>query len=96
MKICPAKHTKFQPTMEQWECPCCGKDAPDGFVVDDTDPEAAGSCELLHENDVVTCVCNSENWTGKQIAAKLAKKMDLVICPCCKGTGQVSSKKATV
>jgi rubredoxin len=91
---CPAKHTKFQPTMEQWRCPLCGNDAQADFIVDDPDPDAEDFCELLHEKDVITCVCNDEGWTGKQIAAKLAKKLDMVTCPCCKGAGLISSKDA--
>jgi Zn finger protein HypA/HybF involved in hydrogenase expression len=88
--VCYAKHTKYQPTDEQWQCPLCGADN-ESFTVEESPDEVADDCELLHEEDEVHCSnCNS-SWSGKAVAAVMAKKANLVVCPTCKGAGYVKA-----
>ena len=90
--ICSAKHTKYQPTDEEWRCPKCGADNK-GFWIDELDPDAHDECPLLHERE--TLVCHScprgdmFSTSGKAFAAKLAKKNNMIPCPHCKGRGMV-------
>ena len=91
---CTHKHTKYQPTDEEFVCPECGHtpQSPDGeFVIDES---IDGDCEKLHEEDGIFCYNCHSQWSGKDFAAMLQEKKGLVMCPCCKGVGLVPKKKA--
>jgi len=83
---CRAKHTKFQPSDEEWRCPRCGADA-EYFYIDEPDPDAHVDCSLLHEKDFVVCENCGKGWSGKRVAQMLQKKHDYIICPTCNGKG---------
>lgn len=89
---CSFKHTKYQPTDEEFCCPKCG--APGGDFCVDESPNYV--CELLHEDDGLVCYgkggkgCKAQYGTdGKSFAARLQKAKNLVCCPTCKGSGLV-------
>lgn len=86
--FCCAKHTAFQPTEAQWCCPKCGAD-PEFFYIDASDASAHDECNQLHDKDSVLCNRCGGGWTGKALAAILAKRLRLVTCPTCKGRGVV-------
>lgn len=50
MEICQYKHTKYQPTDEEWKCPKCGAsyDENEEFIIWDAVGE---NCSLLHDED---------------------------------------------
>lgn len=89
---CPAKHTVFQPTDEQWRCPDCGADNSH-FVIEMGDQTAEESCEKLHQLDEVYCHTCDDGWSGKAVATKLMKKANRVPCPTCKGCGTIDGAK---
>ena len=84
---CTVKHTKFQPTDEQWKCPRCGR--ADEFSIEENATEDL-DCELLHDEDVAFCSRCDASWTGQTVARLLAKQNNLVPCPHCKGKGFVN------
>lgn len=92
---CNAKHTKYQPTTAEWVCRYCGAKVGN-FCIGETAPSANDDCELLHEEDVLGCMrCDNMDGdveSGKQFAARLAKKKNLVPCTHCKGSGLVVKK----
>jgi len=93
--ICNAKHIKYQPTDEEFRCPKCGAGPEEGFVIENPDETAHDACGLLHEKDWIACNnCETEYhrdtfYSGKQYAALMVKKNNLVPCPHCKGKGLV-------
>ncbi len=91
MANCPAEHTKFQPTDEQWRCPECGASFNHFYIVDN-DEDVSVDCDLLHKKDEVVCSdCNYEA-SGQKTSLALLKKSKRVPCECCKGTGFVTRK----
>jgi hypothetical protein len=88
---CEAKHTKYQPTNDEWHCPNCGGDN-DVFWIEEN--FGSDDCDLLHNEDVAVCVSCGLTVTGKVFASKLQKKHALVSCPCCKGKGLIHKDKA--
>lgn len=91
-KVCTAKHTKYQPTEEEFRCPVCKKGPRDDGLVVDEPAEGGMECDLLHEEDYLCCYredCRFEGTSGKRFAAAVAKKKNLVTCPTCKGSGHV-------
>jgi rubredoxin len=90
--ICQAKHTKFQPSDEQWICPKCGADSA-FFVVEDGAEDSDDDCPLLHNEDEIECGKCGYGGTGKSVAAQMTRKLDLVPCPCCKGAGYVKKEE---
>lgn len=96
MSICPHKHTKYQPTDEEWRCPKCGATAQEGFIIyESINDMDTIECELLHPEDFLFCEkCNLET-SGKAFAAFVVKKNSLVICPTCKGKGMVNKDSST-
>jgi Zn finger protein HypA/HybF involved in hydrogenase expression len=89
---CRARHTKYQPTIDEWECPKCGErlDGKDGgFIIDGVAEGALGDCDLLHVNDELLCSSCKYISTGKKFSALLQRKHNLIPCPHCKGTGLV-------
>ena len=90
--ICPAKHTKYQPADKDWKCPRCGGDNT-VFTINESAAEALDDCERVHDEDEVRCSKCDMRWTGKQVTALLAKNLDLVECPHCKGKGMVPKDK---
>lgn len=85
---CNTKHTKYQPIDDEWACPNCGANADNGFC--NTDPTGHEDCELLHEEDWLSCEnCPEFSIAGKQFAAKIVKNKNLISCPTCKGKGHI-------
>jgi hypothetical protein len=92
--LCEAKHTKYQPTDDEWKCPICGMGSGVGLIIDYSAECANPECEKLHDEDELTCSCGYAN-TGKSFAAKIARKNNLVKCACCNGTGLVKKEYPT-
>jgi len=92
-KQCGASHTKYQPSESEFVCPGCGEKDGDFFIDTFSDDTGADNdCLLLHDEDVLRCCkCNYET-TGKKFANMIAKRKDLVQCPCCEGRGLVWRK----
>ncbi len=87
VKICPHKHTAYQPTNDHWRCPKCGsrdfESAPEfEFSEDD--------CGMLHTKDY--CQCNGCGYyaSGAVVAKRLAALDKVKTCPCCNGRGVVA------
>ena len=92
---CTAKHTSYQPTLKEFQCPKCEATVGD-FCVDES-PNM--DCPDLHDDDNLVCYgvngkgCRAEYYiSGKAFAAACVKKSGLVKCDCCKGTGYVKKK----
>lgn len=94
-EACTLKHTKYQPTPEEFHCPKCEAPAGDFCV------EGSGNydCPLLHDDDELACYgkngdgCKAQYGTdGKTLARNIAKKKNLVKCEHCKGSGYVKGK----
>jgi hypothetical protein len=83
---CEAKHTKYQPTDEEFHCPKCGAKCGDFFK---DDPVGHEECDLLHDEDNLCCATCGYGCSGRALAARIVKAKGLVQCPCCKGTGMV-------
>jgi len=87
---CEAKHTKHQPTDNEWSCPHCDSDTVDGlFYIETIADNAEEGCQLLHEEDLIVCHACDKQWSGKALTDALKKKSSLVVCPHCKGKGVV-------
>ena len=94
---CSAKHTKYQPTDEEFCCPKCG--ATVGHFCVDDGPNL--DCDLLHDEDELNCYgepgamgCPAQyGTTGKAFAALVVKKKNIQTCPTCKGKGYVPKEK---
>lgn len=82
---CSLKHTKFQPTDDQWACPQCGARLPH-FTIENS---SNFDCELLHPDDEVLCEKCDVTYSGKEVATGISRKLSLVTCPMCRGTGHV-------
>lgn len=82
---CTGKRTAYQPPDEKWYCPKCGSNSMciDAVLCDD------GDCTYLHQDDDVTCPDCGRGWTGKQVAALMQKRDNVITCPHCKGKGTV-------
>lgn len=87
--ICRAKHTKYQPGESEWNCPKCGEGRPGEFVIYDSDDLADLDCELLHSGDVLKCETCGFDCSGRYLSGLLAKKANMIKCPCCRGSGFV-------
>jgi len=87
MEECKEKHTKYQPTIDEWKCPKCGSIGL--YVEDDIDPDF---CDKLHSDSWVYCdkcdYCNST----KKFTEYIMKQKNLVVCPTCKGKGYVNKQ----
>lgn len=82
---CAAKHTKYQPTTEEFECPACAAKAGD-FAIDEG-PNM--ECEKLHDEDYINCYKCGYGTSGKKYATKIAKAKNMIPCPRCKGNGMI-------
>ena len=91
--ICSAKHTAFQPTDDQWQCPKCGAGS-ESFWIEDADASSSDDCGKLHEKDTVICIQCEGGWSGQKVASILAKRLHLVTCPTCKGRGVVDGEES--
>lgn len=102
---CTKKHTKFQPTEEQWRCPSCESKnlINDSYVElrlqraraegDVLPADEDDECLLLHPTDQVYCDDCNYVATGRSLSSAIVKKLQLEPCSCCKGTGYVSRSK---
>jgi len=84
---CTAKHTKYQPTDDEWKCPQCGW--AEHFYIQEPAEFSSDDCGQLHVNDELGCDNCGYGISGKAFASRLQKQKNLVTCPCCKGTGLV-------
>ena len=89
---CQAKHTKYQPTDEEWKCRKCGS-GPESFWIEESDPDKSDDCTLLHNDDSAICFKCGYSVSGKSFAAALQREHNLISCPHCKGTGLVPKGK---
>ena len=86
---CDAKHTKYNPTIEEFRCPKCNAEAGI-FAVDEPATEQAAECEALHLKDYLHCYdCGFGTQGGRFVAGLLKKKRPMVECPTCKGHGMI-------
>ena len=85
--ICDLKHIADPLEGKDWECPSCreGKLYIDESLNDD--------CEKVHADDVLICDKCRHTVTAKRYFAQVRKTLNLVPCPCCKGTGFVKGGK---
>jgi DNA-directed RNA polymerase subunit RPC12/RpoP len=90
---CKSKHTEYNPSLEEWICPNCGAKEPGDFYIEYPAEAAAEECEKLHPTDILRCIKCKYETTGKKWADSLAKKMNVVKCPCCNGKGMVPRPK---
>jgi hypothetical protein len=89
-----AKHTKYQVENVDFLCPKCGKGPEDDGLVIDESADESSECEQLHEDDFLRCYSCDYETNGKAFAAAVARKKDLVPCPCCHGKGFVTKAVA--
>jgi DNA-directed RNA polymerase subunit RPC12/RpoP len=94
MGKCMAKHTKYQPTDEEWKCPKCGSDN-EHFYIEGFTEGSDDDCDLLHDKDEIGCDNCGHGISGKLFASRLQRKHNLITCPHCKGKGLIKdiSKK---
>lgn len=86
MVECKGKHTKFQPSDDQWKCPACGSE---DFEVDVQAYGAHSDCQLLHLLDSVVCYNCGESFYGEDLAEIMKKLGGFKRCPRCNGLGLV-------
>jgi len=55
--------------------------------------EAPDDCVKIHDQDGIECSKCGLYWSGKTVTTLMAKKANLVPCPCCKGKGVVPKEK---
>ena len=98
--FCTYKHTSVQVSDEEWKCPKCGVgveytdkygDIQEGFVISDS---VNYDCDLLHDDDEVECCRCGYTASGYKYVREYIKIKNLVQCPCCKGKGVITKKKA--
>lgn len=87
MPKCKYKHTKFNPTGEDWKCPACGESSGYFYISNYVNID----CEELHVEDCVRCYKCDSKWSGEEVAAVMLKKSNQKPCPHCKGTGVVDA-----
>jgi hypothetical protein len=92
--MCPVKHTKYQPTDEDFACPKCGAtpDSDEGFY-SEFSPDGAEDCPMLHDDDELRCYRCDYTTSGKRFAISIAKAKNMVKCPHCKGAGLIEGAK---
>jgi hypothetical protein len=84
---CEARHTKFQPSDDEWKCPKCGATSLEGFCIDDISCNSDINCNKLHCDDYCRCDQCGYHANGATIARRICEKIGLVKCECCNGTG---------
>ena len=85
--ICPAKHTAFQPTDEQWRCPKCGADNSKFYIEEPADGSAE-DCVKLHKQDELFCSCGYAA-SGESFSKKAMAAQNRIVCPHCNGEGTI-------
>lgn len=73
MTPCPAKHTKFQVDMKDFNCPRCKGQHGEDFYIADYAEGSDPDCELLHEQDNVQCSYCWYTASGKVFAARVRR-----------------------
>lgn len=92
---CLSKHTRYDPTDEEWACPRCGEANPEHFYIYDDAPDADPDCPRLHADALIVCERCGYEGTGRALSLALRRKHNLVVCPCCKGRGFIPHTAAT-
>lgn len=90
--ICPAKHTKYDPTEGEFKCPKCGAKPPE-FYIDESPEEAHADCVKLHPGDNLCCTQCGYGTSGQAFANRIVKQKNLKPCPHCNGKGLVAGDK---
>lgn len=89
------EHVKVPIPEKDWKCPKCGvgveAEDSEGWVIYDC---VNYDCEFLHDSDTLVCGQCGHGMTGEEYSRWYAKKKSAVKCPCCRGEGTVSKKKA--
>lgn len=91
MSTCPAKHTKYNPPVEELNCPKCGATCGEFYYVEECWEETSEDCDLLHEKDQFVCSKCGHGESGSTASERIVRERDLKKCPCCKGRGYVPS-----
>lgn len=90
-RVCRAKHCAFQPLDSEWLCPKCKADIKSFYVEEDAEG-ADDSCCALHTGAYVICTECGYAASGDEVSRDLQKKLEVCVCPTCKGTGVVPEK----
>lgn len=95
---CLGKHTKYQPTEDEFRCPKCGTPPSDGLIIDNAEdpPGSISECVLIHDEDALVCNYCGFTTSGRSFAASLVRKAGLVKCEHCRGTGFVKGGASKV
>lgn len=96
MSNCKIKHTTpCKIPNDLWRCPKCNGECSgildDEFIIEYS--EASADCNLLHAEDELRCTCGYVT-TGAEFAAHVAKRLGMVKCTTCNGTGLVKKPKS--
>jgi transcription elongation factor Elf1 len=83
---CQEKHTKYQPTDKEFNCPKCH--AKSGIFHVEAEVDKI-DCEFIHPTDLIICDDCGYETTGQAFVKKLIEKNNLVPCAYCKGKGLV-------
>lgn len=84
---CLEKHTRYQPTISEWNCPKCGAKAGHWAIEDSSNYE----CNDLHLDDTLLCGKCGYGTTGRAFAKKCVDAKNLVPCKHCGGKGLVKA-----
>lgn len=91
--ICEARHTKFQPSDDEWKCPKCFST---DWYIEENHEGSDERCSRLHTEDFLMCPSCGHSEFAAKFANRIAKALNLVACPCCKGKGMVSKDSQKV
>lgn len=89
--MCNGKHTRYNPTEEEFVCPKCGAKCGDFFIAENFGDD---ECELLHDDDCLQCSKCEYTISGKSFVKKLLKDKCTIACPTCGGSGELHGATA--
>lgn len=87
---CTVRHTKYQPSDDEFECPNCGVSAPGFFINDYVGDD---DCDKLHKDDELACESCGYTCFGESFARRKIRENGLTTCPCCNGKGLVPKEE---